>query len=86
MKNAKQLPWIGKITREEVSKHNKKDDCWVIIQGFVYDITSYLQVHPGGLKCIIDSAGGDITKKFNQAHPWVSMELISKLRIGEVSN
>ncbi|KYN93549.1 putative cytochrome b5-like heme/steroid binding protein, partial [Plasmodium gaboni] len=35
------------ITKEEVAKHNKKDDAWVIYKNKVYEITHYLKHHPG---------------------------------------
>ncbi|KAJ1674841.1 hypothetical protein EV182_002454, partial [Spiromyces aspiralis] len=34
-------------TLEEIAKHNKPDDCWVVIHKFVYDVTAYLKFHPG---------------------------------------
>lgn len=52
------------FTREEVSKHNLKSDCWIIINGGVYDVTSYLQDHPGGSYTIMDNAGKDATYDF----------------------
>lgn len=83
-KNVEQLPWRGEITKEEVAKHNKPDDCWVILHGFVYDVTCYLNVHPAGPPCIMLDAGADITQAYMERHKWVSPNLISKLKIGEL--
>ena len=80
--NAEQLPWIGEITPEEVAKHNKPDDCWVILKGDVYNITPYLPIHPTGPDCILAGAGGDITDAFMKKHKYISPNLISKCRIG----
>ncbi|RYR06290.1 hypothetical protein Ahy_B06g086045 isoform A [Arachis hypogaea] len=34
-------------TKSEVSTHNKRTDCWIIIKNKVYDVTSYVEEHPG---------------------------------------
>jgi L-lactate dehydrogenase (cytochrome) len=49
------------ISFDEVSKHNSRDDCWVIIDGNVYDVTDFLENHPGGEDIIIANAGKDAT-------------------------
>jgi uncharacterized membrane protein len=36
------------LTIAQVAKHNQATDCWVIIKSNVYDLTSYIQQHPGG--------------------------------------
>jgi hypothetical protein len=46
-------PKSGEYTVEEVAKHNKENDCWVIIGNDVLDVTSFLNDHPGGAKAIL---------------------------------
>lgn len=55
-------------TAEEVAKHNTKDDCWVIVEGKVLDVTSFLEDHPGGAKAILLYAGRDATEEFLMLH------------------
>jgi cytochrome b involved in lipid metabolism len=45
------------ITFEEVEKHDKKDDCWMVIHGKVYDVTKFLGEHPGGEEVMLESKG-----------------------------
>eukprot|EP00438_Fugacium_kawagutii_P029520 Skav222746 [mRNA] locus=scaffold2390:557469:561422:- [translate_table: standard] len=53
-------------------RHHKAGDCWTIFQGRVYDITLYIDFHPGGKRQIMQGAGKDMTTLFQKAHPWVS--------------
>jgi flavocytochrome c len=55
-------------TMAEVSKHNKPDDCWVVVNGRVLDTTKFLKDHPGGPKAILLYAGKDATEEFNMLH------------------
>lgn len=48
-------------TREEVFQHRKKEDCWIILDGEVYNVTSWLAKHPGGPRLIRHYAGEDAT-------------------------
>eukprot|EP01027_Heterolobosea_sp_BB2_P001847 GEZU01002763.1.p1 GENE.GEZU01002763.1~~GEZU01002763.1.p1 ORF type:complete len:123 (-),score=17.18 GEZU01002763.1:52-420(-) len=42
---------------DEIATHNKEDDCWTIVHGKVYDITKYLDEHPGGKRLLFQNAG-----------------------------
>lgn len=53
---------------EEVSKHNTENDCWVIVNGQVLDVTKFLGDHPGGKKSILLFAGKDASEEFNMLH------------------
>ncbi len=45
------------ITLDELKKHNDKNDCWVVYQGKVYDVTKWLPLHPGGVEAIARFCG-----------------------------
>ena len=51
-------------TWEEIRKHNKPDDCWVVMYGNVLDLSDYLKDHPGGADPIQDLSGYDVTSSF----------------------
>jgi len=51
-------------TAEDVSKHTKEEDAWIIVEGKVYDITPYIGMHPGGEAAILKYAGKDASKPF----------------------
>mmetsp|Transcript_50559 Transcript_50559/g.161742 ORF Transcript_50559/g.161742 Transcript_50559/m.161742 type:complete len:128 (-) Transcript_50559:533-916(-) len=77
-------PRNGKFTREEVAKHGSRDDLWVIIHDKVYDITDYVDEHPGG-DAILSNAGGDSTEKFfGPQHPQRVFDMIDDFEIGEL--
>jgi len=59
----------GEFTKEEVAKHNTKEDCWVIVNGDVLNVTEFLPDHPGGELAILTFAGKDATEEFNMIHP-----------------
>lgn len=56
------------ISYQEVQKHNKRNDCWIIIRGQVYDVTEFIPKHPGGDKIIVSNAGQDVTEIFESLH------------------
>jgi hypothetical protein len=45
------------VTQGELEKHVDEKDCWLAIHGKVYDVSSYLVDHPGGLDVMMEYAG-----------------------------
>ncbi len=56
------------ISKKEVLLHNTPSDCWVIIFNDVYDLTPFVEKHPGGSRIILTRAGEDATSYFQTKH------------------
>ncbi|ORY70647.1 acyl-CoA dehydrogenase/oxidase [Leucosporidium creatinivorum] len=58
------------FTAAEVSKHNKEEDLWTVINGDVYDLSRFVDMHPGGSGVLLASgiAGGDSSEAFFSLH------------------
>ena len=56
------------FTMEEINMHNKEDDCWIVIGGNVYDVTTFMMKHPGGKASLLSVAGNEATVKFESIH------------------
>ena len=56
------------LTADEVKKHNSASDCWSIIDGVVYDLTNWVDSHPGGSSRITAICGKDGTSSFLGQH------------------
>ncbi|KAJ7446514.1 FMN-dependent dehydrogenase-domain-containing protein [Mycena galericulata] len=72
---------------EQVAEHNSPTSCWVIIKNNVYDVTDFLQEHPGGAKIILKYAGRDATDAYEPIHPPDALEknLPSSKHLGPLS-
>lgn len=55
-------------TLETVQKHSVKSDCWSVIGGDVYDLTTWVSRHPGGEKAILSLCGTDGSGAFATQH------------------
>lgn len=84
-------------TKEQVSAHKTKSDCWTIINDSVYNITSYIPRHPGGDE-ILRACGADATTLFTQRettdgeeigsgtpHSSTASAELARLKIGELA-
>ncbi|KAF0685336.1 Aste57867_22756 [Aphanomyces stellatus] len=75
------------FTEEEVAAHKTADDCWLIIgedgAKKVYDVTKYLDDHPGGPEIILDLAGQDANEEFEDiGHSLDARKVLEKYEIG----
>ena len=69
----------------EVKLHNKITSCWIIINDRVYDITEYIDEHPGGQHILLQYAGKDATEAFEQVgHSSKAYHELNKYVIGRV--
>jgi L-lactate dehydrogenase (cytochrome) len=57
------------LTGPQIAKHSTKDDCWVVVSGHAYDVTDFLDEHPGGAAIILKYAGKDATAEYDPIHP-----------------
>ena len=48
---------MAKLDGAEVAKHSGRKSCWIVIDGKVYDVTSFLPEHPGGATILLKQAG-----------------------------
>ncbi len=76
----------GSLTPEEIAKHNSENDCWIIVEGKVYDVTSYINYHPGGKDAILPYCGKDATAAFvGKPHSTFAYQLLSNYYIGDLN-
>ncbi len=45
------------LTAREIIKHNNSFSCWVVVDSQAYDVTEFLEHHPGGANSILRYAG-----------------------------
>lgn len=76
-------PQYVRVSRDELKKHKTLEDCWTCINGKVFNITPYVNFHPGGVDEIMKCAGRDGTALFNKYHAWVNADrMLEKCMVG----
>lgn len=72
-------------TLEDIRVHNLSNDTWLIIHDKVYDITTFLEEHPGGEEVLLEQAGADATESFEDVgHSTDAREMLEQYYIGEL--
>ncbi|KAJ0123743.1 cytochrome b2 [Diaporthe amygdali] len=56
------------ISSTELEKHSTRQDCWVAVHSKVWDLTDFLDEHPGGAKILLSVAGRNATSEYDQVH------------------
>ncbi|PKU63784.1 cytochrome b5 isoform X2 [Dendrobium catenatum] len=70
---------------DDVSKHSATKDCWLIIHGKVYDVTPFMDEHPGGDEVLLAATKKDATNDFEDiGHSNQARELMDKYCIGKI--
>ena len=69
----------------EVKKHDTEKDLWMVIEGNVYDVSSFTDEHPGGVNTLTESAGIDGTSEFDAVgHSASARDQLKPFKIGEL--
>ncbi|KAH7313835.1 hypothetical protein B0I35DRAFT_376305 [Stachybotrys elegans] len=70
-------------TSQEVAAHKTADDVWMTINGKVYNVSKYLENHPGGAEVLLEAAGTDATEPFDNAgHSEDAFEIMDEFCVG----
>ncbi|XP_016914354.2 cytochrome b5 [Apis cerana] len=73
------------FTRSEVAKLSNKDKTLIILHDKVYDVTSFLNEHPGGEEVLLDHSGIDGSEDFDDVgHSTDAFDLMTKYQVGEL--
>jgi cytochrome b involved in lipid metabolism len=76
------------FTMTELSKHADRQSCYSVVNGDVYDLTNWIDAHPGGEKAILSICGKDGSSLFNKKHGGKEKQEaeLLKMKIGVLSN
>ncbi|CDS13227.1 hypothetical protein LRAMOSA05405 [Lichtheimia ramosa] len=73
-------------TREQVSRHAADNDMWIIIDTSVYNMSDFIDLHPGGAFPILEYAGKDATDAFYGLHRQEVLLKYARYKIGTIVN
>eukprot|EP01059_Diplonema_ambulator_P007505 TRINITY_DN16971_c0_g1_i1.p1 TRINITY_DN16971_c0_g1~~TRINITY_DN16971_c0_g1_i1.p1 ORF type:complete len:189 (+),score=40.23 TRINITY_DN16971_c0_g1_i1:234-800(+) len=71
-------------TPAQVTSHNTLDDCWIVVNHSVYNITPFVNQHPGGTRILQQYAGRVATTSFNKIHSKKAKTMLNRYLIGYV--
>jgi len=76
-----------KYALKEVESHNTKKSCWIVIHDNIYDVTKFLEEHPGGEEVLLEQGGKDATEPFEDVgHSTDARTMMKDYQIGELND
>ncbi|KAJ2874340.1 hypothetical protein GGH93_002468 [Coemansia aciculifera] len=76
---------VTTYTGEQIQQHATREDIWIVVHGKVYDVTKFLDEHPGGEEVILEHAGIDATEAFEDiGHSDDARDLLKDYFIGDL--
>lgn len=80
------LPTERIYTLKDIAGHDSPNDLWMVIYNKVYDISSFVNEHPGGAEVMFDCGGVDATKAFEDvAHSDDALYMLEPYYIGDLT-
>jgi len=74
------------MSMADVESHNTQEDVWMVIHDKVYNVTKYLDDHPGGEEVLMDRAGQNATEDFEDVgHSRDARKQLDKFEVGELA-
>ncbi|KFZ15419.1 hypothetical protein V502_05623 [Pseudogymnoascus sp. VKM F-4520 (FW-2644)] len=72
---------------EDVAEHNSGKSLWIVVHNKVYDVSNYLEEHPGGGEVLKECAGADATVAFEDVgHSDGAINMLEDMLIGELAD
>jgi len=78
---------LKKFALKDVEGHKDKNSTWIVIHDEVYDVTKFLEEHPGGEEVLLEQAGKDATEHFEDVgHSTDARTMMKDYLIGELKD
>ncbi|MBI2385535.1 MAG: cytochrome b5 domain-containing protein [Elusimicrobia bacterium] len=76
-----------RVSAAELARHAAAEDCWLAVEGGVYDVTAYVPAHPAPRRALTDWCGKEATRAFltkgvGRPHGEEARALLETLRVG----
>lgn len=76
---------LQEVSPKDLSQHADHADCWICLHGLIFDITPFLNEHPGGPDVIVSVSGRDCTREFEDVgHTDSARRLAQKYLMGKL--